>query len=365
MSPVGLMPSDPQTRSPMGPRSWPPHGTFSIVAWDPRRGEWGVALQSKFIAAGAVVPWGQAGVGALATQARSDGSQGPKGLELLRKGLTASEVVERLRRDSPDRDELQFGVVDGKGRAAAFTGARCLEWAGHVVGEGYACQGNILFSSEVVQAMARTFESTPGDLPERLLASLVAGQREGGDRRGMQSAALLVWRERGGYRGGLDRWIDVRVDDHATPIEELERIFRIYDMTLLAREDPGTLRPLDADTTMSVQRALGVLGYLLGPKTGTWDAATNRAFEKFVGEHNFENKVRTDGKIWPSILHYLEMKSAEELARRETTAPIRPGALDQGPGAARPGASSPPSPGGGKPSSTRPTEKPARRRRSA
>ena len=339
----------------------PPHGTFSIVAWDPTRGEWGVAVQSKFIAAGAVVPWGQAGVGVLATQASSDGSQGPKGLELLRKGLSAPEVVARLSRESPDRDDIQLGVVDAKGGAASFTGKRCPEWAGHIVGDGYACQGNILFSSQVVRAMARTFETTPGDLPERLMAALVAGQREGGDRRGMQSAALLVWKERGGYRGGLDRWIDVRVDDHATPIEELDRIFRIYDMTLLTREDPASLRPLDAETVMTVQRALGVLGYLLGPKTGTWDAATAKAFTKFVNEHNFENKVRDDGKIWPSILQYLETRSGGELARRETTAPIRPGALDQGPGGGKHGTPPPPS-GGGSPSSTSASEKPTRRR---
>jgi uncharacterized Ntn-hydrolase superfamily protein len=342
----------------------PPHGTFSIVAWDPQRAEWGIAVQSKFIAAGAVVPWGQAGIGALATQAMSDGSQGPKGLELLRKGLSAPEVVDRLSKESPDRDDIQIGVVDGKGRAAAFTGSRCLEWAGHHVGDGYACQGNILFSGEVVKAMARTFETTPGDLPERLLAALVAGQREGGDRRGMQSAALLVWKERGGYRGGLDRWIDVRVDDHATPIEELDRIFRIYDMTLLAREDPATLRPLDAETVVSVQRALGVLGYLLGPKTGTWDPATAKAFAKFVSEHNFENKVRTDDRIWPSILRYLDSKSAEELARRETTAPIRPGALDQGPGAGSHGAPPKNPTGGGGPSPSPSSEKPTRRHRS-
>jgi uncharacterized Ntn-hydrolase superfamily protein len=339
-----------------------PHGTFSIVAWDPTRGEWGIAVQSKFIAAGAVVPWGQAGVGALATQAMSDGSQGPKGLALLRKGLSASEVVDRLSRESPDRDDIQLGVVDGKGHAAAFTGSRCADWAGHIVGDGFSCQGNILFSAEVVKAMARSFETTPGDLPERLLAALVAGQREGGDRRGMQSAALLVWKDRGGYRGGLDRWIDVRVDDHATPIEELDRIFRIYDMTLLAREDPGSLLPLDTATVMSVQRSLGVLGYLLGPKSGAWDSATSTAFAKFVNEHNFENKVRSDGKIWPSVVRYLEMKSAEELARRETTAPIRPGALDQGPGGLPHGAA-PKNTSGGSPPSTNPkNEKPTRRR---
>jgi uncharacterized Ntn-hydrolase superfamily protein len=344
--------------------SLPPHGTFSIVAWDPQRGEWGIAVQSKFIAAGAVVPWGQAGVGVLATQASSDGSQGPKGLELLRKGLSAPEVVARLSKESPDRDDIQIGVVDGKGRSAAFTGAHCLEWAGHEVGAGYSCQGNILFSSEVVHAMARTFETTPGDLPERLLAALVAGQREGGDRRGMQAAALHVWKERGGYRGGLDRWIDLRVDDHATPIEELDRIFRIYDMTLLAREDPASLRSLDPETVMTVQRSLGVLGYLLAPKTGTWDRPTEKAFEKFVSEHNFENKVRTDGTIWPSVIRYLEMKSAEELARRETTAPIRPGALDQGPGGGGHGSHPPHPAGGGSPSPSPTSEKPNRRRRS-
>ena len=346
----------------MSSRTFSPHGTFSIVAWDPPRGEWGVAVQSKFIAAGAVVPWGQARIGVLATQAMSDGSQGPKGLELLRKGLSAPEVVQRLSREAPDRDDLQFGVVDGKGKAAAFTGARCLEWAGHLVGDGFACQGNILFSAEVVKAMARSYETTPGDLPERLLAALAAGQREGGDRRGMQSAALLVWKERGGYRGGHDRWIDVRVDDHPTPIEELDRIFRIYDMTLLAREDPATLLPLTPETVMVVQRHLGVLGYLLGPKSGTWDAATTTAFAKFVSEHNFENKVREDRTIWPSIVRYLEQRSTEELARRETTAPIRPGALDQGPGAH--GAHPTASPGGGASSSTPAREKPEPRRRS-
>lgn len=344
----------------MFPPREPPHGTFSVVAWDSRRSEWGVAVQSKFIAAGAVVPWGQAGVGALATQALSDGSQGPKGMGLLRQGLSAPEVVERLSRESPDRDDIQLGVVDGRGRAAAFTGARCMEWAGHHVGSGYTVQGNILFSPTVVESMARTFETTPGDLPERLLATLVAGQREGGDRRGMQSAAMLVWKDRGGYRGGRDRWIDIRVDDHPTPIEELDRVFRIYDMTLLAREDPATLRPLTGETVVSVQRALGVLGYLLGPKSGTWDASTATAFTKFVNENNFENKARTDGMVWPSILRYLERKSGDELARRETTAPIRPGALDQGPGGGSSHGTSPPAAGGGGPSTT-PSDRKSRR----
>ncbi|MGA7922531.1 MAG: DUF1028 domain-containing protein, partial [Thermoplasmata archaeon] len=162
----------------------PRFGTFSIVAHDPKRAEWGIAVQSKFISVGSVVPWGVAGVGAIATQARSNVRWGPEGLDLLKAGHSASDVVKRLTEADPGRDERQLGVVDRQGRAAAFTGKSCLNWAGHTVGEGYAVQGNILFGEGVVRGMSRAFESTPGDLPERLLAALAAGQREGGDRRG-------------------------------------------------------------------------------------------------------------------------------------------------------------------------------------
>jgi uncharacterized Ntn-hydrolase superfamily protein len=337
-------------------------GTFSIVAHDPDREEWGVAVQSKFLAVGAVVPWGSAGVGAIATQALANASYGPEGLKLLKEGVSAEEAVHRLTSSDAERDHRQLGIVDAKGRSAAFTGAKCMEWAGHVVGDRFTCQGNILFSSAVVQAMARTFETTPGDLPERLLAALVAGQREGGDRRGMQSAALLVLKDQGGYGGALDRWIDIRVDDHPSPIEELQRIFRLYDLTLLTREDPATLIRLSPEVVTTVQRHLGVLGYHLGPKTGEWDAATRAAFDKFMGENNFENKVRDDRTIWPSVLDYLESRSAAELARRATTAPIRPGALSQGPGAL--GRVASPSGGVVSPAPPAPGEKPAKRRRS-
>jgi len=315
-----------------GPAMAPPRfGTFSIVACDPARGEWGVAVQSKFIAVGAVVQWAQAGVGALATQALANVRYGPEGLALLKQGVAAAEVVERLTRADPKRDERQLGVVDTKGGAAAYTGARCMEWAGHQVGNGYTCQGNILLAPEVVRGMARAFESTPGDLPERLLAALAAGQREGGDRRGMQSAALLVVREKGGYDEGSDRWVDIRVDDHPSPIEELKRIFKLYDLTLLAREDPATLVPLTPEVARVVQHHLALLGYYSGRFTGGWDETTAKAFARFIGENNFENKARTDQTIWPSILDYLQERANEESRRRTRTAPIVPNALEHGP----------------------------------
>jgi len=316
----------------------PRFGTFSIVAYDAERKAWGVAVQSKFIAVGAVVPYAEAGVGAVATQALANPAYGPRGLALLREGRSAEEVVRRLTGDDPGRDERQLGVVDAKGRAASFTGAKCMEWAGHEVGDGFACQGNILFGPAVVRAMARTYESTPGDLLDKLLAALAAGQREGGDRRGMQSAAILASRAGGGY-GGSDRWVDVRVDDHPSPIEELRRVFRLYDLTMLSREDPATVRRIEGETAAALQHDLSVLGYYSGRLTGRWDAVSQAAFVRFIGEHNFEAKQRDDGTVWPSILAYLRERAAAETARRTRTAPIVPGALDRGPGAAAPGGS--------------------------
>ena len=308
-------------------------GTFSIVAADPERGEWGVAVQSKFLAVGSVVPWASANVGAIATQAWANVRFGPEGLEMLRKDVPAPKVVEALTRADPKSEVRQLGVVDRHGVAAAFTGAKCLDWAGHKVGPGYACQGNILFAPAVVASMARSFESTPGDLPERLLAALSAGQREGGDRRGMQSAALLIVREKGGYDEGSDRWVDIRVDDHASPIEELKRLFKLYDLTMLSREDPATLVPMTNEVARVVQHHLSVLGFYSGRRTGVWDEATAQAFAKFLNENNFENKTRTDGKVWPSVLDYLQERASDESTRRTRAAPIAPNALERGPGA--------------------------------
>lgn len=311
----------------------PRFGTFSIVAYEPSGPEWGIAVQSKFIAVGSVVPWAQSGVGGLATQALANVAYGPDGLALLKRGASAEEVVEKLTRADPKRDERQLGVVDARGGSAAFTGRKCLDWAGHVTGEHFTCQGNILFGPGVVEGMARAFEATPGGLPERLLAALAAGQREGGDRRGMQSAALLIVRPEGGYDKGSDRWVDIRIDDHPSPIEELKRVFRLYDLTLLSREDPATLVDPTAEVTRVVQQHLTILGYLQGRISGAWDPPTQAAFGKFISENNFENKVRADGKLWPSILDFLQARAESEVARRSTTAPTVRGALDRGPGA--------------------------------
>jgi uncharacterized Ntn-hydrolase superfamily protein len=328
----------------------PRFGTFSIVAYDRDLSAWGVAVQSKFISVGSVVPFAEAGVGAVATQAMANVGFGSEGLALLRKGGSAEEVLRKLVGADPGREDRQLGIVDAHGRAASFTGKKCMDWAGHEVGNGFACQGNILFGPDVVRAMARTYEATPGDLLDRLLAALAAGQREGGDRRGMQSAALLAVRAGAGY-GGSDRWVDLRVDDHASPIEELKRVFQLYDLTMLSREDPATRRKIEGEVAVALQHDLSVLGYYSGRLTGSWDPTSQSAFARFIGEHNFEAKQSEDGTVWPSVLAYLRDRAAAETLRRTHTAPVVTGALDRGPGAAS---------GGGAPSSP-----PAKRRRSS
>jgi len=285
--------------------------TFSIIAFDASTGDLGVAVESKFIAVGALVPWAKAGVGAIATQAWANVSYGPRGLKMLEAGSSASETLRRLVADDPRPEVRQVAIVDGKGDVAVHTGSECMEWAGHVTGAGYSCQGNILSSSKVVQSMADAYEETSGDLVDRLLRALSAGQAAGGDRRGEQSAALLVVRDKGGYEGFTDRYVDLRVDDHPHPIQELERIFKIYDMTILSREDPRNLLSIDAEMTLVLQKDLKKLSLYHGEVTGTFDDATKKALADFVNLHNFENRMREEARIWKSILDYLE-----ELARR-------------------------------------------------
>ena len=219
--------------------------TFSIIARDPETGDFGVAVQSKFFNAAAIVPWAKAGVGAIAPQAFANYSYGPEGLKLLEQGLTAPEVVRRLTEADPDRERRQLAVIDAKGNVAHFTGSQCIPWAGAIAGPNYSAQGNILVGEQVVRAMARAFETTRGDLADRLVAALAAGQEAGGDARGQQSAGLLVVRKGAGF-GGSDRYIDLRVDDHPEPIRELQRLLRRYRLTLelyrsMALESEGKL----------------------------------------------------------------------------------------------------------------------------
>jgi uncharacterized Ntn-hydrolase superfamily protein len=207
----------------------PPVGTYSIVARDPVTGDLGVAVQSKFLAVGSVVPWAKAGTGAIATQAQANTSYGPEGLRMLAYGWTAQEVLDSLLAMDPDRESRQVGIVDQMGNAMAYTGSRCQAYAGHKIGQGYAVQGNILAGAGVLDAMASAYEKTEGDLPERLLAALAAGEKAGGDSRGRQSAALLVVREGGGYGGYNDRFVDLRVDDSPDPLGELTRIYGVWN----------------------------------------------------------------------------------------------------------------------------------------
>jgi len=285
--------------------------TFSIVAFDPKTEDLGVAVESKFPAVGSAVPFARAGVGAVATQSYANTTYGPRGLTLLKRGSTPKEVLVALLRGDRDGSKRQVGIVDARGRAASYTGKECNAWAGHVIGRGYACQGNILAGERVVKEMARAYESTKGDLPTKLLAALVGGQDAGGDRRGQQSAALLVVRAKGGYGGFNDRWIDLRVDDHPKPIDELLRVFNVYDMTLLTREDPTNVVRITDEVATFVQRFLAGRAYYKGRTHGRWDADTQKAFEGWMGVENLEEKVRTDGKLWGSVWRYIQEKAGE------------------------------------------------------
>jgi len=278
------------TRGETPNRREPPRpSTFSIAARDPDRDAVGVAVQSKFIAVGAVVPYVAADAGAIATQSFANVAYGPDGLDMLREGATAEEVVERLTAEDPDAAQRQVGVVGEDGSVAAFTGEDCLEVAGDVQGAAYTVQGNILENRETLESIATTFEETDGGLPERLIAALHAGNEAGGDSRGEQSAALYVAKPRGGYDGRNDRWVDVRVDDHDAPIDELERVFKLYDVTLLEREPPEEVRNLDGETAAAVTGTLADLGFYDGPPSNAFGEAEREALETFRGVNNFEN----------------------------------------------------------------------------
>lgn len=221
--------------SPVALPTHPPTSTFSIVGFDPKTKELGIAVQSKFLGVGAVVPWAKAGVGAVATQSWANTTFGPNGLALMEKGKSADATLKQLLADDPGSARRQVGIVDAKGGTATFTGESCMDWAGGVQGDNYCAQGNILAGEKVVKAMAETFEKTEGDLGARLIAALQAGQEAGGDKRGKQSAALLVVKEKGGYAGYNDRYRDIRVDDHETPIKELARIYQLHKRYFRAR----------------------------------------------------------------------------------------------------------------------------------
>jgi len=285
--------------------------TFSIVAWDPQNGDLGIAVQSKFLAVGAAVPWARAGVGAIATQAWANLSYGPQGLELLTGGATVQETVATLTAADEGRALRQVGIVDAQGRAASYTGAECTEWAGHIVGEGFACQGNILVSEATIQAMAKAFQEATGPLAERLVAALAAGQAAGGDRRGRQSAALLVVRAGGSYGGYNDRYIDLRVDDHPQPIAELAKLLRLHRIYFEKPRSEDFL-PLEGALLAEVQDLLSNLGYYHGLVGAPYDKATGQALFDYAGVENLEERLRDGAWIDGTVLEFLRRQGGEK-----------------------------------------------------
>ena len=278
--------------------------TFSIVAYDPATAELGIAVESKFLSVGAVVPWAQAGIGAIATQSWANTSYGPRCLRMLKQGMTPRQVGKRLIGADKSAAQRQFGIVDAKGRAFTFTGSSCHDWAGGIVGKNFAAQGNILAGAAVVQALARTFEASRGALAERLVAALAEGQAAGGDRRGQESAALLVVRPHGGYGGFNDRYIDLRVDDHQAPIDELKRLLELHHL-YLGKTDPKDVLAIDAGIGRELQILMFKRGYYDGKIDGIWNEASNKAFRDFAGVENVEDRLIEGAFIDRIVLQFL------------------------------------------------------------
>ncbi len=282
--------------------------TFSIVGYDAEAKEWGIAVQSKFLAVGAVVPWAEASVGAVATQSYANTSFGPQGLALMARGVSAQDAMDDLIAGDEGRARRQVGMVDAQGRSATFTGSDCHEWAGGVAGTHYAAQGNILVSGATVEAMARTFEETVGELADRLLAALAAGQAAGGDRRGQQSAALLVVRPGGGYGGYNDRYMDLRVDDDLQPIERLKALVELHHL-FFGTPAPGELVKIEGEVARDVQTILRWAGYYSGPLNGIYDAPTRKALTALIGNENFEERFDEEqGLLSKKVVDVLRKK---------------------------------------------------------
>jgi uncharacterized Ntn-hydrolase superfamily protein len=283
--------------------------TFSIVAFDPVNGDLGVAVQSKFPNVGVTVPFAKAGTGALATQSYCNTGYAPRGFALLENGATPQQTIDILTANDDKRDYRQIGIVDARGRAASFTGVRCFDWAGSLTGENFAVQGNVLAGRQVVEALANTLLATPGSLAERLLAALAAGQSAGGDRRGQQSAALLVVRKGGGYGGNDDRYVDISVYDHPTPIQELYRLYALHRLTFF-RSDPANLVPIDEMLARELQQLLQLRGFYQGTVTGLFDTATKQALQDFMGWENYDERIREDDLIDLEVLEDIRRKQA-------------------------------------------------------
>lgn len=292
--------------------------TFSIVAFDPANGDLGVAVQSKFPNVGVSIPFAKAGVGAVATQSYCNTSYGPRGLALLDNGASPQQAVEILTGSDNQRDYRQVGIINALGHTASFTGARCFDWAGSLQGQHCAAQGNTLAGSPVVESLVRVFEDSQGSLAERLLAALQAGQASGGDRRGQQSAALLVVRAGGGYGGFDDRYVDISVYDHPAPIAELERLYAIHRLTYF-RSEPDQLVKIDRVIAHELQQMLHHRGFYQGPATGICGETLLKALRDFMGWENYDERIRSDDQIDLEVL--ADMRQKHQLWLRANSLP--------------------------------------------
>ncbi|MCC6892376.1 MAG: DUF1028 domain-containing protein [Anaerolineae bacterium] len=268
--------------------------TFSIVAYDPAEQAWGAAVASKFPCVGGLVCWAQSGVGAVATQAMSKVKFGPDGLALLAQGKTAQETIAVLLKDDPKLVHRQIGVVDRYGNAAAHSGVECLNWAGHISGEGFTCQGNILAGPQVVQAMADAYKSATGELADRLVAALVAGDEAGGDRRGKQGAGVLVRKPGGGYGGDTDLYLDCRIDDDPNPLPKLQKLVQTHHL-FFGRPRPEDLTPITPIIAGEIQHWMRSQGYLKAETTNGWDTVSKESFWTMVCNENLEERWNIEG----------------------------------------------------------------------
>jgi uncharacterized Ntn-hydrolase superfamily protein len=277
--------------------------TFSIVGYDPIEKEWGIAVQSKFLGVGSVVPWAKAGAGAVATQSYANTAYGPKALGLMEQGRSSQETLELLLAEDPEKEMRQVGLIDASGNPATFTGKECYDWAGGVTGTHFAAQGNILVDEKTVQAMAQVFTETTGSLAYRLLAALDAGQEAGGDSRGKQSAALYIVKDKGGYGGFNDRYIDLRVDDHPDPIKELIRIYQLQQL-YFAPSKPERIATIEGEIKNELIHHLKRLSYL-GSESQS-DDEIFKALTAYIHTENFEMREQGTGFIDREVLEFMK-----------------------------------------------------------
>lgn len=281
--------------------------TYSIVGCDPDQGEVGVAVQSKFLAVGCAVPWGKGGVGAVATQAWANLSYGNKGIELMEKGMHPKDIIKEITDADEGRDVRQVGIVDIKGRSATFTGKDAADWAGGIAGENFAAQGNILAGPGVVDALAKTFNKTKGDLASKLMDSLEAAQAAGGDRRGMQSSALYIVKVGAGYLGHSDRLLDIRVDDHQDPITELRRILNLSRF-YFGRTKEGNVSKIEGELKDYLLNIITKKGFYNGEMSKEWTEAMHNAFQTFSLTENFDERLCPMGLIDNEVLDFMKGK---------------------------------------------------------